>query len=173
MNISPLSSLFALEKLLVLGLGADGQGLQNIVRTKEAVVSLPSEFLTDAIERIAPTTGRPDVPSWKAKLGYIFEADKFRRAGLTRLGSEVVLPSGIDECPVNLETRLVRVNDPAPARAFALVELEVVRVSADVDILIPGSERIDVSRWRPLFYVFRHYFGLGAQRGRNFRAEVT
>ena len=35
--------------------------------------------------------------------------------------------------------------------------------------VVPGTRHVDVSRWDPLFYVFRHY--LGPPLGANFRAE--
>jgi hypothetical protein len=31
---------------------------------------------------------------------------------------------------------------------------------------------IDPEKWQPLIYNFRHYFGLGEDLGRTFRAEV-
>jgi hypothetical protein len=54
---------------------------------------------------------------------------------------------------------------------FAIVESRVVRVHVHSDLVVPDTQHVDTSRWQPLFYVFRHYFGLGPDLGRNFRAE--
>ena len=43
---------------------------------------------------------------------------------------------------------------------------------AHADIVVPGSSHIDPRRYRPLFYVFRHYYGVGPALGRTFKAEV-
>jgi hypothetical protein len=31
---------------------------------------------------------------------------------------------------------------------------------------------VDPARWQPLIYNFRHYYGLGEELGKTFRAEV-
>jgi len=46
----------------------------------------------------------------------------------------------------------------------------VLRVHADKQVLQTGGRRIDLERWQPLYYVFRHYFTLGERLGANFRA---
>ncbi len=55
-----------------------------------------------------------------------------------------------------------------PLRYF---EVERLLVYANTAITEPGSGRIDIAAWSPLFYVFRHYFGKGAHLGRSFRAK--
>ena len=45
------------------------------------------------------------------------------------------------------------------------------RVHARSYMVRPGTNHIDTSRWSPLLYVFRHYFGTGVELGRTFRAE--
>lgn len=176
-NISPMSSAWALGERLVLGLGTEGQCLRNLLRAREAVVNLPSEALAIHVERIARTTGRNPVPAAKQANGYFFEADKFRRARLTPLASERVAPPRIAECPIQLETVLLAEHPASrtaesPDPGYSMVELAVVRVHAHAGVTVADTNRIDVSRWRPLFFVFRHYFGLGSELGRNFRAEI-
>ncbi|MGZ9719124.1 hypothetical protein [Rhizobium miluonense] len=48
----------------------------------------------------------------------------------------------------------------------------MIRVHAHRDIVIPGTNHIDTGRWSPLLYVFRHYFGIGPDLGRTFKAEA-
>lgn len=53
-----------------------------------------------------------------------------------------------------------------------IVEAEVVRVHAEEDIVVPGTQHIDPDRWNPLVYNFRHYFGLGTELGRSHRSQT-
>jgi len=79
---------------------------------------------------------------------------------------------------MQLEARLLRCHsgqpDPKDKResGYRILEMQVVRVHAHEYIVYPGTQYVDTSRWSPLLYVFRHYFGTGAQLGRNFRAET-
>ncbi len=174
-NITPMSSAWALDDRLVLGLGAQSQGCVNLLRQREAVINLPEPALWPAIEKIARTTGRDPVPAGKRALGFRHESDKFRLAGLTRAASHEVAPPRIAECPLQLETRLVHARPAAAAHGeapdFHVLEVAVVKVHAHPQIVLAGTQHIDTGRWSPLLYVFRHYFGTGGRLGRNFRAE--
>ena len=44
-NISPMSSSFSLGDRVVLGMAESGQGLDNLRRTGECVINLPSQTL--------------------------------------------------------------------------------------------------------------------------------
>jgi len=178
-NITPMSSAWALGDRLVLGLSAQSQGCANLLRGGEAVVNLPDPPLHAAIERIARTTGRTPVPDYKQAMGYRHEADKFALGGFTRIASHAVAPPRIAECPLQLETRLLHARRSTPGHdddvhdpGFVVIELAVVQVHAHPDIVLDGTQHVDTARWSPLLYVFRHYFGTGERRGRNFRAET-
>jgi flavin reductase (DIM6/NTAB) family NADH-FMN oxidoreductase RutF len=176
-NITPMSSAWALGDRLVLGLSGESQGCVNLRRAGEAVVNLPGPALHEAVERIARTTGRRPVPGHKQAMGYRHEADKFALAGLTRQPSTKIAPPRIAECPLQLEARLLNARGAAPGRGdddpgFFVIELEVVAVHAHAHVVLDGTQHIDTSRWSPLLYVFRHYFGTGQRLGRNFRAET-
>ena len=82
-NISPLSSAWALDDRVVLGMGTGGQGSENMAREGECVINLVPARLWEQVERIARTTGRHPVPEYKAAGGYYHEPDKFKAAGLT------------------------------------------------------------------------------------------
>jgi flavin reductase (DIM6/NTAB) family NADH-FMN oxidoreductase RutF len=175
-NISAMSSLWALGDRVILGLGADGQCVRNLRRDRECVINLPDGSLWRQVERIAPTTGRQDVPEYKRTQGYRFEADKFARGGFSSIPSEIVKPPRIAECPLQLEAGVLEIHQPASLDGtdpgFVIVEARVLRVHAHTNIVIPETDHVDTSRWNPLLYVFRHYFSNARDLGQNFRGEA-
>jgi flavin reductase (DIM6/NTAB) family NADH-FMN oxidoreductase RutF len=176
-NISPMSSAWALNDRVVLGMATGGQGSENAVREGECVINLVPAKLWEQVERIARTTGRNSVPEYKAAGGYYHEPDKFKAAGFTPLPSDLVRPPRIAECPLQLEARIVAAHAPGGEKweigcqhSFAIIETQVLRVHAHESVTLAGTNYIDVSRWQPLLYVFRHYVEAGRDLGRNFRA---
>ncbi|MGH2486373.1 MAG: flavin reductase family protein [Ktedonobacterales bacterium] len=170
-NLAPMSSAWALGYTILLGLGAAGKTAENLARTGECVLNLPPEDLWPAVEKLASLTGKSPVPDYKVSSAFRYERDKFGAAGLTPLPSDCVAPPRVAECPLHLEA-LVRDIRPLHADSTALVvEVEVVRVHARGDIM-HGERHISPTAWRPLIYNFRHYFGLGRELGKSFRAET-
>lgn len=167
-NLAPMSSAFWLGWRCVLGLAASSRTPQNMLRTRECVLNLPSAAQVAAVNRIALTTGSNPVPPAKLARGYRHEADKFGAAGLTPLAAETVRAPRARECPVQLEAMVESVHglaqDDAAQRGRVLVfELRVQRVHVDDSILMPGApERIDPDRWRPLIMSFQKFYGLEA-----------
>lgn len=161
-NISPASSYWALEQMLVLGLLADGQTAANLHERPGLTVNFPGPALWQHIESIADTTGADPVPEAKSSR-YVHEKDKFGRAGLTRQASDLVDPPRIEECALQFEAEVRRATPGLGD--YYLVEAEVVRVHASPDIVVPGTNHIDPRAWEPIIYSFRHYFGLGAEHG--------
>lgn len=176
-NISPMSSAWALDDRVILGLGDMGQCIANLRKQRECVLNLPCADLWERVEQIAPTTGRNPVPQLKREMGFVFEKNKFARGDFTAQPSAIVAPPRLAECPLQLEARVLALHQASPEGPssptpdFTIVETQVVRVHAHRGIVKAGTHHIDTARWQPLFYVFRHYFGLGDERGRNFRAE--
>ncbi len=168
-NLAPISSSWYLGHNAVIGVGEGNQTLDNLRRHGECVLNLPSAAQHVAVERLAPLTGRREVPAEK-QARYRYEPHKFAAAGLTEQASVVVMPPRVRECPVQLEAVVSQRHDAAGG-GFAVVELRVVRVHVTPELVVPGTQHVDVTGWRPLFYVFRHYMALGADLGRNFRAE--
>ncbi|PCE15196.1 hypothetical protein AUC47_14600 [Microbacterium sp. SZ1] len=170
-NISPISSSWALGNRYMLGLGSEGQALANLRRIDHLVINLPSTDLVEAVEAIAPTTGRSPVPDEKHP-AYRHEADKWSLGGFTPVTSDDVLALRIAECPVQIEARAAQIIEIDGGSAVA-VEAEVLRVHAHESILREyGPDRVETSRWQPLYYSFRHYFGQGERVGANFRAPL-
>ncbi|WP_109127427.1 flavin reductase family protein [Dyella sp. C11] len=177
-NITPMSSAWALADRIVIGLSGGGQGLANLRREGECVLNFAGEHMHRGVERMAPTTGRDPVPAWKAAIGYRHEADKFTLGGWHAEPSLSVKPPRIAECPLQMEARLLlEINRPLEAwrdaaGGYAIVELEVLHVHAHDDVTVAGTQHVDPRRYRPLFYLFRHYVGCGTPFGRTFKAEV-
>ncbi|MGN9844468.1 flavin reductase family protein [Nonomuraea sp. H19] len=169
-NLAPMSSAWALGKVIVLGLGPDGQSAHNLARRPELVINLPGPHQWAAVERLAPLTGRDPVPATKPG-GCRFEPDKFAAAGVHAEPSDTVRPPRVAECPIQLEARAQSVRRDASG-TFVIAEAAVVKVHADPRIVVPGTQHVDPAAWSPLIYNFRHYFGLGPELGRTYRSET-
>ncbi len=171
-NISPMSSAWALDDRVVLGVASRGQCAINLARLGECVINLPDATLWQCVEAIAATTGSDPVPEYKRAMGYRFEADKFAHAGLTALPSHIVAPPRIAECALQLEARVMATHacGDDPTDSSLIIEARIERVHAHRNIVVPGTQHVDTARWSPLLYVFRHYFGTGERLGANFRA---
>ncbi|MGJ4926554.1 flavin reductase family protein [Bradyrhizobium sp. HKCCYLS2038] len=166
-NLAPMSSAFWLGWRCMLGLAAGSKTPQNMRRTGECVVNLPSVDLVAAVDRLALTTGSDPVPAMKRHKGYRHEADKFGEAGLTAILSETVAAPRVAECPVQLEARIEAVHGVADDNAILkghiqCFEVRVQRVHVDPSILMDGArDRIDPDKWRPLIMSFQQFYGLG------------
>jgi flavin reductase (DIM6/NTAB) family NADH-FMN oxidoreductase RutF len=168
-NLAPMSSAWWLGRRCMLGLGARSKTPQNLIRTGECVLNLPSDNLVEMVNRLALTTGSDPVPPHKAQKGYRFERDKFGLSGFTTADSETVAAPRARECPVQLEAKLESVHkleEDDEQRKGSLVGLEVrvTRVHIHTSIQMDGAEnRIDPDKWRPLIMSFQKFYGLGPQ----------
>lgn len=177
-NLAPMSSAFWLSWRAVLGLNARSKTTENMVRTRECVLNLPSDALAANVDRLALTTGTDPVPPVKVQRGYRFEPDKFGVAGLTPVESEVVGAPRVAECPVNLEAvvedvRSLAGDDDAQRGKILVFEVRIVRVHVHDDIRMPAtSDRIDPDAWRPLIMSFQHFYGLGPRVHSSTLAQV-
>src|SRR5215471_12493108 len=89
-NLAPISSAWWLGWNCMLGFGARSKTPQNILRTGECVLNLPSAQEVGRVNRLARLTGSNPVPPDKVRMGYRFEADKFGAGGFTELASTTV-----------------------------------------------------------------------------------
>lgn len=169
-NLAPMSSAWALGQVIVLGLGADGQTARNLGQGGDLVINVPAPGQWEAVERLAPLTGRSPVPERKRGT-FRFEPAKFAAAGLHPEPSELVRPPRVAECPLQLEARATDVR-PGAGEEFLIVQAAVLRVHADPRIVVPGTQHVDPRRWSPLIYNFRHYYGLGPELGYTFRSQT-
>lgn len=159
-NLAPMSSAWWLGQAAMIGMSAASQTAANLGRDAECVLNLAPASLVDAVDRLALSTGRRDVPAPKAAMGYEYEPDKFGRAGLTPQPGQVVGVSRVAECPIQLECR-VTANHPFDgpdirARAF---QVEVLRAHVEESVLVPGTSYVDPIAWDPLIMKFCDFFG--------------
>ena len=168
-NLAPISSYWALDDLLVLGLGANGHTLQNLRRMPELVLNLVEETQWREIETLGALTGAHPVPAGKpASCRYV--PDKFDAVGWTPLPSTTVDVERVAQAAVHLEGTVIDIDDRMDG--IAIVRALCTVVHAEERITVPGTSHVNPLRWKPLIYSFRHYFGLGARRGIAGRAEV-
>jgi flavin reductase (DIM6/NTAB) family NADH-FMN oxidoreductase RutF len=165
-NLAPMSSAFWLGWRCVLGLSAPSKTTQNLRRTGECVLNLPSADDVAFVDRLARTTGTDPVPPAKLARGYRYEPDKFGISGLTPFPSETVAPPRALECPVQLEAILEAVHglaedDAALRGRICVLEVRIQRVHLEESILMQGEpDRVDPDRWRPLIMSFQQFYGL-------------
>ena len=165
-NIAPMSSAFWLGWRCMLGLDASSKTAENMIRTGECVLNLPSSNEVGAVNRLARLTGTNPVPPHKLSRGYTHEQNKFEVAGLTQIGSHTVRPPRALECPVHLEAVVADkhgiMQDIEAARGAILVfEVRIQRVHVHPSILVDDQpNQIDPDKWRPLIMSFQQYYEL-------------
>ncbi|KAM0516974.1 hypothetical protein ACHAPE_005086 [Trichoderma viride] len=169
-NISAVSSVWWLGHRCVLGLAAESKTPQNIIRTGQCVVNLPDDTMTHHVNLLAGTTGTEHPSASKIDRGYSYVKDKWTRAQLTPQKSDLVRPSRILECPVQMECELAENHEtmkdyPDLRGAIAAIELKVLRTHVVDAIRMAGhANRIDPDRWRPLISSFQEFYGLSASK---------
>ncbi|KAI1454596.1 hypothetical protein F4805DRAFT_310703 [Annulohypoxylon moriforme] len=166
-NIAPMSSAWWLGHSCMLGLDAESKTTQNILRTKQCVLNLPSDSMGDYVNRLADTTGSNPVSDSKSSRNYKFVKDKWTRAGLHSQPSNFVTPLRIAECPVQMECQMVQANelwkDLPDRKGLALaIEVRVLRIHMLQELRMEGHpNRVDPDKWRPLIMAFQELYGLG------------
>ena len=177
-NLAPMSSAFWLGWRCMLGFAALSKTPQNMVRTGECVLNLPSVNEVAAVNRLALTTGSRPVPEFKQRKGYRHEPDKFGIAGMTPVPSETVAAPRVRECPVQLEavveaTHLLAEDDPSQRGFIMCIEVRIRRVHVEETILMTGEfNRIDPDKWRPLIMSFQNFYGLGPKLHASTLAKI-
>ncbi len=177
-NLAPISSAWWLGRSCLLGFGSRSKTPQNILRTGECVLNLPSVDQVAAVDRLARLSGSNPLPPHKRAMGYRYEKDKFGVAGLTPIDSSRVEPPRVAECPVQLEARLVdshpvAANDPVRRGHLTALEVQILEVHVGEEILLADHhDRIDPTLWRPLIMSFCEFFGLGPKLHPSRLAEI-
>lgn len=161
-NIAPMSSAWWLGWTCMLGLGQMSQTSDNLIRTRECVINLPSEELVSCVDRLALTTGKNPAPEKKKGWGYRHERDKFEVAGMTPVASEMVAAPRIKECAVHMEGVVHEYRAFGKNVAANSFEVHIVKLHVKEELLV-GDRHIDPVRWRPLMMSFCRFFGLGGE----------
>jgi flavin reductase (DIM6/NTAB) family NADH-FMN oxidoreductase RutF len=166
-NLAPISSIFWLGWRCIIGISAFSKTTENLLRTKEAVLNLPSINEAAHVNALALTTGSNPIPEGKQKKGYRYEPNKFEKAGLTPIKAETVNASRVMECPVQMEVVIEDVHSLAEKHEdqkgrILTLELRVQRIHLEESIIMEGHpNRVDPDKWRPLIMSFQEFYGLG------------
>ncbi len=165
-NLAPMSSAWWLGWRCMLGLDGTSKTTENLKRTGECVLNLPSVNEVEAVNRLACLTGSDPVPKGKLGRGYRHEARKFETAGLTSIPSETVAPLRAYECPIQMEAVLAAQHDigeDSPWKGgLCAFEVRIQRVHVAPGIMMDGfANRIDPDKWRPLIMSLQKFYGLG------------
>jgi flavin reductase (DIM6/NTAB) family NADH-FMN oxidoreductase RutF len=173
-NLAPISSAWWLDKTAVIGMGTRSHTVGNLTRAGECVLNLPSVELAAEVDRLAATTGSDPVPSYKRAMGFRHVKDKFGHARLSELESEVVSPPRVEECPVQLEGKVMSIRRIGELQDHsAAIEIRIVRTHVHESILKNGNRHhFDPDRWRPLIMSFLEFYGLGERVHRSRLASV-
>jgi flavin reductase (DIM6/NTAB) family NADH-FMN oxidoreductase RutF len=169
-NLAPMSSAWWVGWRCMLGLARNSKTTENMIRSGECVLNLPSADLVDAVDRLARTTGSDPVPAGKVRRGYRHEKNKFDISGLTALAGETVAAPRAAECPVQIEAKVAHIHKMAQEDEIwrgnlVAIEVRVTRVHAHPGIMMEGEpNRIDPDKWRPLIMSFQQFYGLTPQK---------
>ena len=177
-NLAPISSVFWLGWRCIIGISAFSKTTENILRSGECVLNLPSADQAAMVNRLAKTTGSNPVPEGKKLKGYKYEPNKFSIAGVTPVKAGKVRAPLVQECPVQLEAKLVVTNklaadDVLQNGRILTIELRIVNVHVQESLLMDGYiNRIDPDKWRPLIMSFQKFYGLGPELHYSTLAEI-
>jgi flavin reductase (DIM6/NTAB) family NADH-FMN oxidoreductase RutF len=133
---------------LGIGVKPDRHSHGLIQKTGEFVVNVPGEGLLEEVEACGFVSGR--------------DVDKFARQRLTPAPGTVVQTPIIEECPLNIECRLVHT---LPLGSHDLFIGEVVAVQLGEEVLDERG-RVDNGKLKPILFTGDEYWGLGSFLGR-------
>ena len=165
-NLAPMSSAWWLGWSCMLGLGAMGKTSENLIRTRECVINLPSQDQVSHVDRLAMTTGKNPVPEKKLSWGYRYEPDKFGISDFTVQPSITVGAPRVKECPVQMEGVVHDVRPFGKNVNANCFEVHITKLHVHESLLVPGDEssarrHIDPVKWKPLIMSFCRFFGVG------------
>jgi len=163
-NLAPMSSAWWLGWTCMLGLGQMGQTSENLIRTGECVINLPSEGLVAQVDRLAMTTGRDPVPEKNWRGGTGMRRTSWRRGA--DAGDFGIRGSATRAGVPCTDGGIVNHHRPFGKNVSANVfEVHITRLHVD-DALLTGDgprPHIDPERWKPLMMSFCRFFGLAGE----------
>ncbi len=116
-----------------------------ISASREYVVNLPTVAMMEVVDRCGSVSGR--------------DVDKFARFSLTAVPAEKVRPPLIGECPVNIECRVIGIQEIGDHDLF-LGEVLAEHVAEEA---LDERGRILVDKLDPLCYQHSEYWSCGAR----------
>ncbi len=160
-NLAPMSSAWWLGQSCMIGMGQASRTVENLLRSKECVLNLPSSDMVSAVDKLALTTGKDPMPEYKEKMGFSLIKNKFEHAGFTPAPSELVGPPRVLECPVQLEAKTELFHKFEDTHAYA-IEVRILRMHIEESLLNDEKRHyVDTDKWKPLIMSFCEFYGLG------------
>ena len=152
-NIITLGEIFniSIAKPVIVGIAIRKQRYSHtlISATREYVVNLPTAAMAKAVDQVGCVSGR--------------DVDKFAEFGLTPVSADNVRPPLIDECPMNIECRVIGIQEIGDHDLF-LGEAVTVHIAEGA---LNEQGRIIVEKLDPLCYLAGEYWRVGAKLGRH------
>jgi len=152
-NIITLGEVFniSIARPVILGIAIRKERYSHhlISETREYVVNLPTQQIADKVWYCGSVSGRV--------------VDKFAESGLTPVPARYVRPPLIAECPVNLECKVLGVQEIGDHDLFLG---EVVAQHVDEGVL-DESGRISVANLRGFAFVNGEFWTLGERMPRS------
>jgi flavin reductase (DIM6/NTAB) family NADH-FMN oxidoreductase RutF len=152
-NIITLGEIFNLSitSPVIVGIAIHKQRFSHslISATREFVVNCPTARMVEIVDRVGSVSGRT--------------VDKFTAFNLTPVPADHVKPPLIAECPVNMECRVIGIQEIGDHDLF-LGEVVAVHIVEDA---LDNQGQILVEKLDPLCYLHSEYWSLGVKLGRH------
>ncbi|WP_256133694.1 flavin reductase family protein [Anaerovorax odorimutans] len=141
-------------EVIGISLKHDRYSLNSIEKYGEFTVNIPSSSLFRQVDYCGLTSGKV--------------VDKFSETGFSKGKSIVVNTPIIEECPLNLECKVIKAIDIGQWKIFVG---EIVETQLDADC-IDINEKVDINKIDPLVYIptIREYWSIGTILGKAFDA---
>ena len=134
---------------LGITIGKTKYSVKLINETMEFAVNIPSKNLLEKIEQCGSTHGN--------------NIDKFALSKLTQKDADLIAVKLIDECPINIECKVINILDIGTSFFFVG---EVLKVHLDEDILLDDNE-VDFKKLDPVLFTQKRYYSLGSLLGQR------
>lgn len=152
-NIITLGEIFniSIASPVIVGIAIHKQRYSHslISATREYVVNCPTAAMVEIVDKVGSVSGR--------------SVDKFAEFNLTPVPADVVKPPLIEECPMNIECRVIGIQEIGDHDLF-LGEVVAVHI---IEQALDAQERVVVEKLSPFCYLHSEYWSLGAFLGRH------
>ena len=150
-NIITLGEIFniSISSPVILGIAIRKERYSHslISATREYVVNCPTTSMVEVVDRVGKVSGR--------------NVDKFSAFNLTPVPADKVQPPLIGECPMNMECRVIGIQEIGDHDLF-LGEVVAVHIIEDA---LDEQGQVIVDRLDPLCYLHSEYWSLGVKLG--------
>jgi flavin reductase (DIM6/NTAB) family NADH-FMN oxidoreductase RutF len=152
-NIITLGEIFniSISAPVILGIAIRKERYSHtlISETREYVVNCPTANMVDVVDRIGCVSGQT--------------VDKFSAFNLTPVPADKVRPPLIAECPMNMECRVIGIQEIGDHDLF-LGEVVAVHINNDA---LDEKGQVLVHKLNPLCYLHSEYWSLGEKLERH------